>query len=761
MQPLYAKESLLKTCRKDIISRMQSDYNHKEVETRIYEMWEKGGYFTPRIDPLKKPFSMFLVPPNASGGMHIGNVLMVAIQDIIARYYRANGRPTLWIPSTDHGGYETQVTFERELDKEGKDRFQYTRNELFAEIKQYVEQNNQLIKKEIAATGASVDWSRFRFTLDDGSLKAAYAMFRKMMSDNLIYRRNYMVNYCHSCGTMLADIELKEKEAVLPLYFIKFKIKDSEEYLALATTRPEFIFATTHVLAHPADKKHAHHIGKTLMNPVTGGLVEVIESKRKFDPAQAEPFLTPFSPSYKVYDYGYTLFNTIPSRSLLDWNGNMVERYPGMKPADAREKEVAFLKELGAIEKVDESYVDSIFLCKRGHTVESIIMLTWFLKLDDEKKSLKKPALNALRKGGLSVIPKWKERDLTNWIEKMHDWPIARQTVWGIRIPVWYDISDPSRLIVWFIDKDDKKQCGNLKSFLDKGLPLEEIVHGLERVYASEGTKWVLERETGKSYLPETDTLDTWFSSGNWGTAVFGDLDSPDFLYFYPSEILVIGHDLIRLSVARKIFLSYYMTGRLPFKTVYLHNLIKGADGQKMSKSLGNATSLEYYLDTFGADVTRMALISYTSIQDDFIFEEGRLLSFQKFSRALWEKDELISLANQYSPEFSKSMQLSSKDKLALEAIDKLAVSVSSYLDKYLLAQAQEVLCSFLSYLDEYVRSMDTKVNTYVTLSVFRHIYGKYLILLHPFMPFMTEELHIKLYDSSIPLAITSWPRKT
>ncbi|MEY2664317.1 MAG: hypothetical protein RIT04_125 [Candidatus Parcubacteria bacterium] len=733
---------------------MQKDYDHKEIEPRISKIWKESGNFTPQIDSSKKPFSMFLVPPNASGGMHIGNVLMIAIQDMLARHYRAKGRPTLWIPGTDHGGYETQVTFERKLEKEGKSRFDFRRADFFNEIQKFVESNNSSIKSQIDAMGASVDWTRFRYTMDERALKSATDMFTKMVSDNLIYRRNYMVNYCSSCGTVLADIELNNKPQTQPLYFIKFPIANNEkEYIPIATARPEFIFTTTHILAHPADKRFAQHIGKILKNPITGDPVEVVESKRKFDPATAQPFLVPFAPSYLNYDYGYTLYNSIPSKNLLDWDGNMLERYPGIKPLDARKKEVNVLTNLGMIEKVDETYVGTTPLCKRGHVVESMIMLTWFLKTDDEKISLKKPALEALQKDMVTVLPRWKQKELTNYINKMHDWPIARQTVWGIRIPIWYDVSDPSKFIVWFFDKNGEKQYGNLKTFLDNGISLSEIESGIERIYAQDDASWTIKKEPNKQYLQETDTFDTWLSAGNWSVAAFGDLNSPDFNYFYPSEVMVLGHDLLQLSVARKIFLALYMTGKLPFKTVYLHHLVKGKDGKKMSKSLGNATTLEYYLDTYGADVTRMALISYAASADDFIFEDERLQHFQRYIQKLWRMAEFIPVADQYSPQFSQSLKLSSGDKYLLELFDRLSVSVGLNIEKYTPAQAQEIALDFITILDTYIQDMNDQADASISLSVFRHVYSNYLKLLHPFMPFITEELNLQYYKANSVLA--------
>src|SRR3989344_3010696 len=282
---------------------MEKYYNHKEAERRISLMWERDNYFTPKIELSKKPFSIFLVPPNASGAMHIGNALMIAIQDILARFHRAKGDPTLWIPSTDHGGYETQVTFERELEKAGKDKWKFGSKKLFEAIKHFVEGNNETIKGQIKDLGASVDWSRFRYTMDSESLRSINKTFNKLVADNLIYRRSYMASYCPSCATILADIELEESKETIPLYFIKFTFQNSHNYLTLATTRPEFLFAATHVLIHPDDKRYAHYIGQVLINPITNKPVEIIASKRKFDPENNNQFLFPFSPSYKKYDY--------------------------------------------------------------------------------------------------------------------------------------------------------------------------------------------------------------------------------------------------------------------------------------------------------------------------------------------------------------------------------------------------------------------------------------------------------------------------
>lgn len=737
---------------------MEKSYNYKKVEHRINSVWEKSNIFFPKIDNTKKPFSIFLVPPNASGPMHIGNALMVAMQDILVRYHRASGDPTLWIPCTDHGGYETQVSFEKLMEKNSKDKNDYSKKELFEETKKFVENNNDTIKSQLKMLGASVDWTRFRFTMDKESLLVVDQTFKKMVSDNLIYRRLYMVNYCSSCATFLADIELKKVEEKIPLYFVRFDIKDSEDDLVLATEHPEFLFTVTHVLVHPADKRYSDYIGKVLLNPITGQPVEIIASKRKLDPENMEPFLSPFCPSFKKYDYEYTLRNSIPSRNLIDWDGNMIERYPGIKPSEARQKEISFLEKSGRVERVDYSHEEEISLCKSGHKTESVIMFTWFLRLDDKKVPLRKPAIDAIEKENLAIFPRWRKKGLVEWMGKMHDWPIARQSVWGIKIPIWYDVSDSEKFTVWFIDKQGKKFYGGLKYFLDQGVSLQEISDGLERVYASQDAKWSLDKELGKPYLPETDTFDTWFSSGQWGNIVFGNLNSKDFFYFYPSDSIIIGHDLLRLSISRKIFLSFYITKRLPFKCVYLHPLLKGKDGQKMSKSIGNVVSLEHYLENFGADVTRMALISYLSSQKDFVFSEERLEFFHEFSHRLWQIGQVVNLTGDYAIGNQKNQDLPAEDKAILSKTENIAIEVGYCLKKYLFADAQEKLYNFLSDLEEFVFLIQSQKNLRTSIPVLQSVFKKYLIILHPFAPFITEELYEKLYKFS-PLASVPWPK--
>lgn len=732
---------------------MNGNYDHKEVEQRIGKMWDAGNYFSPKIDPSKKIFSMFLVPPNASGGMHVGNVLMIAIQDILARYRRSRGDSTIWIPGTDHGGYETQVTFERELEKQGIDKSQYGNDELFSNIQKFVEGNNEQIKKQISSAGASVDWSSFRFTMDEGALSSVNKTFSKMVEDGLIYRGDYMVNYCSHCGTVLADIELKEEKEKHPLYFIKFYFENSDEFISLATFRPEFVFSVTHVIINREDSRFSGYIGRTLKNPITGESVKILESKRKFDPETIEPFLSPFCPSFKKYDYEYALRNSIFSKNLLDWEGNLLERHPGIKPEEARVLEVKFLNEHGLIEKVEEEKEDVTYYCKKGHPTDTKIMLTWFLKLDDEKKPLRSPAIKAISEERLEIFPRWREKGLVGWMEKMHDWPIARQNVWGIKIPVWYEVTNASKFTVWFVDKNRERHFGNLKDFLDSSISFEEVLGGLERVYAELDVTWTIIKKEGGLYLPETDTFDTWFSSGQWGSIVF-ESNQNNLKNFYPSQIMVIGHDLLRLSVSRKILLSKYLSGKLPFRKVYLHRLIKGADGQKMSKSLGNSVSIEEYLSKYGADVTRMALISYTTLPDDFILSDEQLGLFKNFSADFWRIGQRIINLDSDPKEYS-NLNLSSNDKKIITEFNQLISNVSNLLDRLSFAFAQEKVCQFLSDVDMFLEN--DAVSNKNSAIVVKQILLKYLVVLHPFMPFMTEEMFRHMEKEKV-LALEPWP---
>lgn len=730
-------------------------------------MWEKGGYFTPKIDHHKKPFTIFLVSPNASGPMHVGNMLMVAIQDVLARYQRMQGKPTLYLPSTDQGGYETQITFERELNLQGKTRFDFTRKELFQLIKEFVEKNNVTIRNQIKAMGASVDWSKFHFAMDDYSMKLIYQTFHKMIQDDLIYRGRYMVNYCPECGTTLADIELSEKKDTTPLYHIRYPIPvdGTHSYLLVTTTHPETIFSETDIVINPQDERINYLIGKKLTNPITGKLMHILEDTRKEMKETCTIYLSSFSPSYDPNDYTFASTNTLHTENLIDWEGKMLGMYQGLTSSEARQKAVELLQEKKLIDRIDSENNTTTFLCKRGHTIQHAIFLNWFLKVDASHKSLKKPVYDAVKNEDMIIYPRWKERSYLKWITSMRDWPIARQNVWGIRIPVWYELADPKNFIVWFVDEKGNKLHGNLELLL-KSHPLEEIKKGLERVYADEGVNWVLEKdkEAGKEYLPETDTFDTWFSVGHWQISLLGSKNPSEIDYFYPISLMETGWDILNMYVSRFVMLAYYTTGKLPFPYVYLHRLALGKGGKKMSKSMGNVVYPEPYIEKFGSDPLRMALISHTHDQENFVFEEGKIVQYASFGDNLWDLGKFITVllgfTTQQIPQYSSALQdqLQYPEKRILADLEKLIGDVTNLLDKNQFAYAQEKSVRFLWNINGYINAIKNNRNNKVSLSVLRYTYLIYLKLLHPFMPFMTEAIYGEFVKNDMPLIISSWP---
>lgn len=750
---------------------MDKNYDHKKVEEKIYQKWEEGGYFKPQIDPNKKPFTILLPPPNASGKMHTGNVLMIAIEDLLIRWHRMKGEPTLWIPGTDHAGTETQITFERELKKQGKSRFNYSRKELFQQIWEFVFSNKHQIENQLRQMGASVDWSRYTFTLDEKVVKTVHNTFEKMVDDNLIYRGDYMVNYCTKCGTTYADVEISHKERIDPLYYIKYervnKVK-GQQYISVATVRPEPIAEDTHLAVNPKDKKHASLIGEKVLNPLTQAEMEIIGDS--FVDPKFGTGIVKLTPAIDKNDYEVARKHNLPINEILDLNGKMKGKYQGLIVLDARKKAVEELEQKEAIEKVNEKYEHSVALCKAGHNIEPMIMPNWFIKVDAPHKSFKKPALDAVKTNKVNIFPKWREITYTKWIEEMHDWPISRQNVWGIQIPIWYQIDNPAEFHVWFVDKQGKYHNGGLEEFLKQGIKLEEIQNGIQRVFALPKVKWVFEKDkkTEKEYLPETDTFDTWFSSGQWPLVTLGFPDAEDFKYFYPTSVLETGWEIIRLWVSRMVMFGIYLTGEVPFENVYLHGIVRALDGRKMSKSLGNVINPEEYIDQYGVDALRMGLISGTANGKDFSFPKDRIIAYKHFGNKIWNMARfMLLMIEQYQkpiPPYTEILKkkLTAEDKTIIKSLNTLIASVNKSLEKFRFADAGEAIYQFMWHevADKYIEQVKNREDKEVALSVLQYVYLTSLKLLHPFMPFITEEIFDLLTKSEKPLIIQPWPTK-
>jgi len=724
---------------------IEPKFDHKKVEKDIYQMWEKGKYFSPTLDPSKKPFTIVLPPPNASGKMHIGNALMIAIEDLMIRHARMQGRPALWVPGTDHAGFETQITYERELKKQGKSRFDFDRQTLYNKIWDFVQENKGLIEIQIKAMGAGVDWERYTFTLDKKVIETVYDTFTKMYEEGLIYRDNYMVNYCPKCGTTFADLEILHEDRIGKLYFVKYQGRVGAEDITVATTRPETIMLDTHIAVNPTDKKRARWVGKKVINPLTGQEMEIIADDF-VDPKFGSGFVK-LTPAHDKNDYEVGKKHDLPFVIGIGMDGKMTGaagKYAGKSVFTARKEVVEELMQSNKIEKVDEKYAQAITVCYKGsHEIEPMILPNWFVAVS----SLKEPALRAVTEGKVKIYPKWREKTYTKWMEEMRDWPISRQVVWGIRIPVWYQVDQNPSLQISFLNKKKVTVAGKVGELLSE-YSFEEIRDGLQTLIAPKGTKAIVGREAPDArYLQETDTFDTWFSSGHWPLVTLGYPDSKDFSYFYPTSVLETGWEIIRFWVSRMIMLGIYLTGKPPFETVYLHGLVRALDGRKMSKSLGNVINPEEYMEKYGVDALRMGLISGTANGKDFAFPRDKIIGYRNFGNKLWNMARFYLMTSEslgIEEEAVVDLTLLQKeDEQILKRLKAVRKSVEEAIGKFRFAEAGELIYHFM--WDElgngYLENVKKRKEMRGGMVVFREVFLVGIKLLHPFMPYVTEAI--------------------
>jgi valyl-tRNA synthetase len=718
---------------------MDKRYDHKTQEPEILDIWEKKECFKGFIDKKKKPFTIVLPPPNANGKLHVGHVLMLAIEDILIRWKKMQGYSTLWLPGTDHAGFETQVVFEKHLKKEGKSRFDYDRETLYKKIWDFVEENKGIIDDQMKRMGPSLDWSRYTYTLDDHVIDTVYDTFQKMIDDKLIYRDNYIVNYCPKCGTTFADLELKHVTRKDPLYYMKYGP------FTLATVRPETKFGDTAVAVNPKDKRYKEYIGKEIE---VEGLIGNFKLK-----VIADSFVDPdfgtgvvkVTPAHDKNDYEAGLRHNLEVKPVIGLDGKLNEHcgpYAGMGIMEAREKVVEDLKSKGLLVKIDEDYEHAVSVCyKGGHDVEPTVLPNWFVSVD----KLKKPALDVVRKGKVKIYPKWQEITYTRWMEEMRDWPISRQIVWGIRIPAWYSVKDNPELLVTFI-KDGERITGKISELLEK-YSFEDIEKGLQNLIAPKDAKYIISKEEPEEeVLPETDTFDTWFSSGHWPLTTLHYPDSEDFKYFYPTSVMETGWEIIRFWVSRMIMFGIYRTGKPPFSDIYLHGLVRAVDGKKMSKSLGNVENPIEYIDEYGADALRMGLISGTANGKDFAFPKDKVIAYRNFANKLWNMARfmLLMMEDKQVPFYDGgSKGLQKEDKDILKKLKETIKSVDDSLEKYRFSEAAEVAYHFMwdDLASNYIEHVKGREDKEFALSIFRYVFVQGLRLLHPFVPFVTEAI--------------------
>lgn len=739
---------------------MDKNFDPKTVEDAIYRMWESGGYFTPKIDKKKKPFTILLPLPNANDPMHMGHA-MFTVQDILVRYHRMKGDPTLWLPGGDHAGIETQYVFEKRLAKEGKSRFDFDRETLYGMISDFVEQNKNLNRDQMKRLGFSLDWTRYKYSLDPNIVHIVFDTFYKLHKDGLLYRDDRLVNYCTKCGTSYSDLEIKHVEQTDPLYYMKYGP------FTLATVRPETKFGDTAVAVNPKDKRYKQWIGKEievegLLGPFTVTVVGDGAIDPKFGTGAAK-----VTPAHDFTDFEIAKRHNLPLKQIIGFDGRLTQEtgpYAGLKVKAAREKVVADLTAKGLMDHVDKNYVHSVATCyKCGTVIEPLPLPQWYVKT----KQLAKPAIAAVKKGKTKIVPlKRFEKMYFDWMENILDWNISRQVVWGPRIPVWHKIDGhEQRIWVSFLDKNKTLKQGPIGQYYPAHASLEEISKGIQRVMVP-----IYERKENQpeihigeiapadgNWIRETDTFDTWFLSGQWPLTTLGFPDTEDFKYFYPTSVLDTMWDILFFWVARMMMLGIYRTGTVPFEVIHLHSRVVDSKGQKMSKSKGNVMNPIDMVEKYGADALRFALMFGAAPGSDIPVSEDKIRGMRNFTNKIWNAARFIEMQLTQT-DWGSNIGVTNKEKEFKEKLRKIIDKTTRAIDQYQFNEAAELLYETFWhwYCDQ---AIEEAKGGAISINVLRDGLMTYLKLLHPFMPFVTEEIWSKLpKESEDPLIISSWP---
>ena len=687
---------------------MDKVYEHKNVEEKIYKDWEEKGYFAPEVNPGGIPYCIILPPPNANAPLHFGHAMYV-VEDILIRYHRMQGDAALWLPGADHAGFETQFVFEKHLQKDGKSRFDYDRETLYKMIWDFVQSNRGGMEGQLRKLGFSLDWSRKKFTLDPDIVAIVYKTFKKLYDDGLIYRANRLVNYCTFDGTSFSDLEVVHQERKSPLYYIKYGP------LVLATTRPETKFGDTAVAVNPKDSRYKEYVGKDLDIETVLGSAKIKVVADEMVDMEFGTGVVKITPAHDFNDFEVAERHNLSLKQVIGFDGKMNEyagKFAGLYIKQARAAVVEEMQKKGLIEKIDESYVNRIGLCyKCKNVLEPLPLEQWFVKV----KPLAENAIKVVKNKKIKITPKNFETIYFQWLENLRDWNISRQTVWGIRIPAF----KCEKCTKWIVtDGKVPEKCANCNS---------------------------------NKLIQDTDTFDTWFSSGQWPFAALrASRVSTDLKTFYPTSVMETGRDILFFWVARMVMLGFYITDEAPFKEVLFHGLVNDPYGRKMSKSKGNVVNPLELVDQYGADAVRFALIYGNATGNDQALSYTKLDGARKFANKLWNMARFIEMKRVQSSKLKvKSYEFEELLKEAKNETDKewvkktqgLVSEVSKYIDNYQFNLAAERLYEFIwhEFADKYIEDVKNRIdeNSYLILAA---LYLILLKLLHPFMPFITKK---------------------
>lgn len=691
-------------------------YNPQETEKRIYSLWEKSGYFNP--DNLskksKEAFSILMPPPNANDPLHLGHALFVTLEDIMIRYNRMLGKKTLWLPGADHAGFETQVVYERKLKKEGRSRFEMTREEFYKNVWEYTQKNREIVKEQLKKLGSSCDWTRDTFTLDNHIVKATCETFKKMADEGLVYRGKRLVNYCVTHKTAFSDLEVEHIEKKDPLYFMIYGP------IVVATVRPETKFGDIAIAVHPDDKRYKKYVGQELkVKTLLGERKIKVISDKKVDPDFGTGAVK-VTPAHDHNDYEMWLKHKkeLPDPiQVIDENGKLTKEaghYQGLKVQEARKKVSEDMAKEGLIKKIDENYIHSISVCyKCKNPIEPMLKEQWFISV----KSLTKPAIDAVKDKKITIIPKNYEKIYFHWLKNLRDWNISRQNWWGINIPAW-----------------KCEDCFN---------------EGKEEWIITNGeTPQKCSICNGKKLIQDPDVFDTWFSSSQWPFATLRFPNHKDFKEFYPTSVLETGYDILPFWVIRMVLLGIYRTGEVPFIYIYLHGLIRAKDRQKMSKSKGNVIDPMIAVDNYGSDALRLALIAGGSPGKDLVITDEKIRGYRNYINKLWNIFRFLMMSLEEYELPRKQPKLSKKDEKIIKDFEKKAEKMTILMNKFRFSQALEIIYhySWHYFADKLIEESkdilknkeDKKSRQYTLLYIFLGI----IKMLHPFAPFITEEIY-------------------
>ena len=704
-------------------------YEPQEVEGRIYDFWMKGGYFHAEVDPKKKPYTIVIPPPNITGQLHMGHAWDETLQDILIRWKRMQGYSALWLPGTDHASIATEAKIVEAMREEGLSKEDLGREGFLERAWAWKDKFGGRILEQLKLLGSSCDWDRLRFTMDEGCSKAVRHVFVKLYEEGLIYRGERIINWCPNCKTAISDAEVIFEEQQGSFWHLRYPLADGSGYIELATTRPETMLGDTAVAVHPEDERYKHLVGKNVILPLVNKEIPIVADE--YVEMDFGTGVVKITPAHDPNDFEVGRRHNLPVINVMNEDGSINEnggKYAGLSGMEARKQIVKDLEEGGYLIKI-EPLKHNVGTCQRCHTVvEPRVSTQWFVKMEP----LAKPAIDVVKDGTIRFIPERLEKTYYNWMENIKDWCISRQLWWGHRIPAWY-CEDCGETIVSETDVDTCPKCG------------------------------------GKHLHQDSDTLDTWFSSALWPFSTLGWPDNtPELEYFYPTNTLVTGYDIIFFWVARMIFSGLKHTGKAPFDTVLFHGLLRDSQGRKMSKSLGNGIDPVDVINQYGADALRFTLVTGNSPGNDARYSDEKVAASRNFANKIWNAARFIHMnIDGHDVPCALPATLSLEDQWIVSRFNTVAKEVTENLDKFELGMAVSKLYDFIwdDFCDWYIElakrplSGEDQAVAQNTRQVLVWVLTHTLALLHPFMPFVTEEIWQSLPHDGEALIVAPWPQ--